>query len=86
MKGKWVCMVKFSHAPDLKGNLLSYFYFIYNKSFKIYILSYTIFFRLEESGLFTTTINYANSAILNKTTITSEITLSIFIISVNLSL
>jgi len=56
MKGKWVCVVKFSHVPDLKDNLLSYFYFIYNKSFKFYILLYTISFRLEESGLFTATI------------------------------
>ena len=44
-------------------------YLIYNKNFEIYILLYTISFRLEKSTLFTVFINHTNLVILNRTTI-----------------
>ena len=89
IKGKWIQAVEFSqvlYAPNLKSNFLSYLYLIHNKNFEIHISLSIMSFKLNISILFMATMNYKNSAILNRATITSENTWSILTIFIDLFL
>ena len=78
--GKRARAVEFSnilHILDLRSNLLSCSFFTCSKGFEIDISLHTVTFKINWVILFTTLINPNNSEILNRTTITFEVSLSV---------